>query len=407
VCSFSFGPTLERWFNSSLLYINYDFPVEGIPTGVLSVPVLGLLGPVAWALGAEVLAGEVDARFVDSLQKVRAVMQGMYPDAKLSGEVRCKGVDTPWPRGGAKSCLLYSGGVDSTTSIIRNLGPNLTLASIRGTPDLRLWEGEFWDRVEGKLKPFVQGLGLERHIIETNALDVVNFTNLNQKMKPVFARGWWEHLSHGLILLSLCAPLTYAKGIQKMIIASSYHQGNPEPWGSTPESDEKVAWGEVTTVHDSFDLQRLEKIKGVLAPYITQHPGTVKLRACTGRRSERLASGTLNCGVCQKCARTSLGLMWAGIDPAECGFPPPDFAKFKAGLISGTLMTAQAVSLRAIKASRNPPDKALAARYPDYPGFLAWFYDWTIPKGAKGRGALATLAPAGSRRRRVLSAMFR
>lgn len=402
ICGFSYDAALEPYFNSGLIYVNYDFPLERIPSSVLSIPVMGLLVPVAWAVGATVVAEAVDGRFVESLRRVEGIMKQMYPRMKTSAEVQCSPIDTPWPQDGERDCLLYSGGIDSTASAIRHLGPNLTLASIRGAPDLRLWEGEFWERAERSLKPFVESIGVDRHVIETNALDVVNFEGLNLALKGTFDHGWWENLSHGLILLSFCAPFTFVGGVKRMMIASSNYQLDNEPWGSTPASDQSIAWGPVSTVHDSYDLSRLRKIKEILAPYMAQHPGTVPLRVCTGRRERRLASGTLNCGLCPKCVRSSLGLLWAGVDPASCGFPPPDFATIKGGLISGRFRTAVAYTLRTIQASRNPPTEELSAIYPTYADFLNWFYDWEFPKGTGRKGTLTRLAPKGSRRRRLL-----
>ena len=400
-CTFGYDAGLEPYFKSSLLYVNYGFPVEEIPESVLSIPVLGLLVPVAWAAGATVAAGEVDSRFLASLRKVGEIMQGMYPTLSLSTDIRCTAVDTRWPAGGERDCLLYSGGIDSTSSLIRNLSPNLVLASIRGTPDLRLCDDRFWERTERGLQPFLKSTGIERQVIETNALDVVSLGSLNTTPRGSFSSGWWENLSHGLILLSLCAPFTYVGKVRRMMIASSFSQSTSEPWGSTPASDANVAWGSVTTVHDSFDLLRVEKAKQILAPYMAQHPGLVQLRVCTGKRERRLASGALNCGECPKCVRTMLGLMQAGVDPAECGFPQPDFAEFRRGLISGRLLPPLSISMRVIHDSRNPPDGELAVRYPEYGKFLSWYYDWKMPADAERKWA-SKLAPKGTRRRKIL-----
>jgi hypothetical protein len=406
VCTFTYGTKLEDYLNSSVLYFNYDFAVEGVPKGVLSIPPLGVLAPLAWIIGAVVVAKEADNQYLSSLQKVAAVMQKMYPSVKISSAMDCTGVATPWPESDDRSCLLYSGGVDSTASLLRNLGPNLSLVSIRGTPDLRLWEEEYWNRVQQRLAPFVKGLGIERHVIETNALDVVNLNGLNKAFQSAFERGWWENLSHGLLLLSLCAPLTYQMGVRKMMIASSFSRKHSEPWGSNPAADQSICWGGLTTIHDSYDLTRLQKIREVLVPYMKEHSGAVQLRVCTGGREVRLASGSLNCGKCEKCTRTMLSLLCAGADPAECGFPTPNFVEMKAGLISGRLRTQRGYSLQTLHNEKSPPKPELTLRYPGFSEFLDWFYNWEFPLPRKRRGILRGLAPNGTRRRRVVDALF-
>ena len=405
VCTFTFDTELEGCFNSSVFYFNYDFSIETVPQSVLSVPVLGVLAPLAWATGARTVANEVDGKYLNSLQKVATVMQQAYPSAKIAGELECTGVNTPWPPGGDRTCLLYSGGVDSTVSLLRNLGPNISLMSVKGTPDMRLWEGEFWDRVERGLSPFLQSLGVERHVVETNALDVVNFKELNRRFKGRFESGWWENLSHGVLLISLCSPYTYVGRINRMMIASTYTKDDAHPWGSSPDSDQNIAWGEVTTVHDSFDLHRTQKVKEILVPFMTKHPGLVQLRVCTGKRDERLVSGRLNCGRCEKCTRTEMTLLWAGVDPADCGFPAPNFVEIKEGLISGRRINQFPASLLKIQASKAPPKGELTSRYPAMGDFFDWFYGWKIPVGPKRRGFFKRVAPEGSKRRRLLDAV--
>jgi len=399
ICSFEYDAKLEEFFNSSVLYINYDFDIGRIPMSVLAIPILGVLAPVAWVANAIVRAGEVDSRYLSSLYEVAGKMQKMYPDAKISSKVECVKVDTPWPVGEYRRCLLYSGGVDSTTSLIRNLGSNLSLASVRGTPELRLWEGEYWGRVQQKLLPFIRSLGIERHVIETNAIDVVNLSGLNRAFN-VSSDGWWENLSHGLMLLSFCAPYTYENRISNMMIASSYSQRHSAPWGSTPDTDQSIGWGALTTTHDSFDLTRNQKIREVLVPYMTKHPGVVQLRVCTGKHNQRLESGTLNCGRCEKCVRTELALIWAGVDPAECGFPVPNFEEIKEGLISGRSRHREGTTLRTLQASNSSPKPELAARYPGIVDFFNWFNGWKIPRGSR-KGVLMRIAPPHSRRRRL------
>ena len=405
ICRFNFAPELERCFSSSVLYFNYDFPIEGIPESVLSIPILGVLVPVAWVTGARTMANEADTNYVACLQKVAAVMQRIYPTVRIVNDLECTKVDTPWSSGADRTCLLYSGGVDSTVSLLRNLGPNISLMSVRGTPDMRLWEDEFWVRAERGLALLPQSLGVERHVVETNALDVVNFGELNRRLKGKFDSGWWENIAHGLLLISLCSPYTYVEGINKMMIASSYSRDNAHPWGSTPDSDQNIAWGGLTTIYDSFDMPRAQKVREILVPFMVAHPGLVRLRVCTGRRSERLSSGTLNCGRCEKCVRTEMLLMWAGVDPVSCGFPTPNFAEMKEGLISGRYVSQTPFSLLAIQKSKARPNGELISRYPAMKYFFDWFYGWKVPEGPKRRSLFKRIAPVGSRRKRMIDAV--
>ena len=404
-CLLRYDTRVQRCFNSSDLYFNYDFPLESIPPSVLSIPILGVLAPLGWVSGATIAMQEVDDHYLSSVHKVAGLMQGMYPKVRITADVACNRVDTPWPESSDRTCLLYSGGVDSTASLLRNLGPNLSLVTVRGTPDLRLGETDYWDRVERQLSKFIRSLGVERHIVETNAIEVVNTRQLNRAFRDTPGGGWWENLAHGILLLSLCAPYTYAGKISRMMIAASYSQAYEEPWGSTPASDQSVGWGALTTVHDSFDLTRIQKVTKILAPYMAKHPGTLPLRVCTGHWRARLVSGALNCGICLKCARQVMIFLSTGIDPVSCGFPAPNFAELKEGFSSGRLIAEGGESLPILHAAKTPPTPELAARYPGLAEFLSWFYRWEMPGSPPRRGILGRLAPSGSRRRRVARAV--
>ena len=154
-------------------------------------------------------------------------------------------------------------------------------------------------------------------MIETDALDVIDFRLLGKDFAFPLKYGWWEKLAHGLMLTSLFAPLTFVRKIDHVLIASSATKQSFEPWGSDKVSDEKIKWSGTNVIHDSYDLSRAGKVKEILAPYVKlQHEQFIPLRVCTGKLSARLKSQTLNCGRCEKCRRSMVGLLIEGIDPS-------------------------------------------------------------------------------------------
>ena len=365
---------------------------------------------MAWVTGADIRIGEIDRQYLTSLSEIANEMGKWYPKISFSSSIQSHSVSIASTWSEQKYCLLYSGGVDSTSSLLRNRDKELSLIMIRGTPELRLHEGEYWERVNGQLVPFIQRMGVEVHIVETNIIDIINLNALNKEFGSQLTVGWWENLAHGLILLSLCAPYTYTKEIGKLMIASTDTKESFKPWGSTPSTDERIRWGDLKVVHDSFDLSRQQKIQTILAPFIREQGGSMPLRVCTGRPAVRLASNSLNCGKCEKCLRTMLGLLSSGVDPAECSFNTSSFSlsKLKADLESGRLNLAHRVEVwKSITQNISQRRHELDSQYPGLKMFFTWLSSWNFrSRNRRNRRYLNAVAPPDSRRRKVIRALL-
>jgi hypothetical protein len=87
------------------------------------------------------------------------------------------------------------------------------------------------------------------------------------------------------------------------------------PWGSHHYINNNLSWSDVKATHVGGDLNRQEKIRYVIRPYIDatgNHPSVI---VC----NDPHRGAILNCGKCEKCSRTIAGLMLEGIDPNRCG----------------------------------------------------------------------------------------
>ena len=334
----------------------------------------------------------------------------MFPKIAFSGRIEANPVnaDSDWDR--EKYCLLYSGGVDSTTSLIRNYEKRPALLTVRGTPDLRLFEDRYWGRVQERIRPFIDGLGLESHIVETNAIDMVNLAAIMDDYRGQLVRGWWEDLAHGLFFLSICAPYTFLNNIGNVMIASSYTKADQEPWGSSPMTDEKVSWGGIRVIHDSYDLHRAEKIREILIPFMEKRGAAIPLRVCTGKKGTRLASNQLNCGQCSKCMLIELLLIVSGIDASENGFDISPAAlqslrhSLETGQFRNTFLKYHSWKLIREKAGSTPEE--VVGKHPGLREFLDWLAEWDERPTKKRRRYVDKVAPPSSRRRDVARAML-
>jgi len=406
----SYSEYLSRYLTTGLFYVKYDFPLDAVPPSILSIPLLGCLVPLGWLTGAGVGVQDVDARYLNSLPLMGQELKRMYPGIAFSARIEGNPVETGSEWNPGKYCLLYSGGVDSTSSLIRNFEKKPSLITVRGVPDLRLHEDRYWNRVKERIQPFITSLGLESHIVETNAIDMVNLATLNADYRAQLPHGWWEDLAHGLFFLSICAPYTYHNHIGGLMIASSHTKRDEKPWGSSPTTDEKIGWGSIRVIHDSYDLHRVDKIRQVLIPFIESRGAEIPLRVCTGKRGIRLASGQLNCGQCEKCMLIELILTVSGADASESGFDisPASLLTLRHNLEAGQFGSEFLgfLSWKFIRRNIGSAPSEVVDRHPGLRAFLDWLADWDERPTKKRRRYLNKVAPPSSRRRDVARAML-
>jgi len=313
VFRFSCSRRLRKYFSSDTLYIEYDTAIDNVNKSLLTIPAVSVLIPIAWATGANLYVEELDETYLRSLEKVKAVMKKWHPNFSFhtkviaQKEISNKLLNKDYG-------LLFSGGLDSTVSYIKNRVLKPHLISIWGV-DVPIQKVALWKKIEGTLTEFANKEHVPIHFIKSNARELIN----ERLLSVEFGRCWWVRVSHGLTTIGLCAPLT-AKSIGTILIASSRCPQHPNeiryPLGSSPLIDEKISWADVRVIHDCR-LNRQQKIKHVLKPFIeTQyHP---ILRVCTNLFQD------LNCNQCHKCLYTMTGLVLEGIDPNKCGFNMTD-----------------------------------------------------------------------------------
>lgn len=310
VTKLSYPKSMKKYFSSDCIYAEYNRRIDCVDESILNIPAIAILVPLAWAIGANLSVKKLDKSFLESLNKIRPIMQKWHPNFSFSTEIKVEEVVSN--KFSNKGCaLLFSGGLDSTVSYIRNKDKKPQLISIRGL-DVLTEKRQVWTNVAEQLTAFAKRENIKIHFIKTNARELF-FESL---LSIEFGRSWYVRVSHGLLTLGLCAPLT-GEGFGTLLIASSRGPQHPNevryPLGSSPLIDEKISWADVKIIHDSYDLNRSQKIMKVLRNHV-ESGNTIFLRVCVNPVKD------LNCSKCSKCIATITGLAVAGIDPNKCGF---------------------------------------------------------------------------------------
>ena len=310
----SYPKSIQKYFSSDYIYAEYSTKIDCVDESILNIPAVSALVPFAWAVGVDLSVKKLDKTFFESLSKIRPIMEKWHSNFSFSTKIEVEEIVSN-QFSNKEFALLFSGGLDSTVSYIRNRDKKPQLISIRGL-DVPIKRPFLWKNVKKQLTAFASQENLKIHFIKSNVRELF-FENL---LSVEFGQSWWVRVSHGLVTLGLCAPLT-GQGFGTVLIASTRGPQFPGevryPLGSSPLIDEKISWADVRVIHDCYRFNRQQKIRHVLKPFIETEYHPI-LRVCTDLLQD------LNCSQCHKCLNTMAGLVLEGIDPNKCGFRMTD-----------------------------------------------------------------------------------
>ena len=307
---------MSKFIRADRFFADYSTSVEDVPEAILTVPAVANIAPVCWATDADLFIDTLDRTFCESLQRIRDVFSEFYPILQTSaGTFVNEPVDVPAPvNDESNSGLLFSGGVDSLATLVRRHEESPTLFTVRGA-DVGLDQEGAWQRTKSLAYRYAEQYDLENQLIQSNLYTFVDHPTLSGLFGYDITDGaWWGGLQHGMGLLGVCAPAAYDHGLSDLYIASTYTEDFDRPWGSHPAIDDEVAWSGTACRHDGFELTRQQKIE-LLVSQTEQQGLDLPIRACYESESAK------NCGRCEKCCRTIVGLLVAGADPTDHDFP--------------------------------------------------------------------------------------
>jgi hypothetical protein len=312
VYDYAVDRSVEKYFKKKpKLFAEYDVDVSLVPPGILAIPFLANVMPIAWFAGFDVFVDEADETFDRQLGELKREFAIHFPKIDPESKLHA-GKLMPHEIKGGHMALLFSGGLDAFESLTRNIDKDPYLISIQGA-DIALDDDVRWNDFKrfNSEEPIIRK---ERQCyVRTNLRDFYTF-----KVDLLVDIGWWGKVQHGMALVGMTAPLTWVYGIETVLIASSNTGEVSFGWGSTSETDEKVKWANMKTVHDGFHLRRTEKIENIVG-FAKKTGQQVKLRVCYSE----IRTG-YNCSRCAKCQRTMFGFILDGANPNLYGFNVPD-----------------------------------------------------------------------------------
>ncbi len=258
-------------------------------------PWLAALLPLAAFLGQPLrLCRPVDRTLRTNAASLLQIWRGWYPELHVVPiEAETKEADPgPNPR---KTAALFSGGVDSFFTVLRNAeapdrktAPEIDWLLWVWGFDLPLDAAEASARLRERLSAAARDLGKELIDVRTNLRETR------------IAEAGWGRLAHGCLLASV--GLIFERRLRAVYVAATHSTGSIVPWGSHPETDPLLSTAATRIIHDGSDTGRSEK-----TAFISRSPVAMRsLHVCFRSPSSD------NCGRCRKCLLTMVTLELTG-----------------------------------------------------------------------------------------------
>lgn len=287
------GTALNIWF---------DVPTEcGVELSERGDPWLILMLPIAMSSGEDILLpSPVDRRLLENIQGMMRFWHTSYPELKPVH------VDAPGcaeqPRSGGRRGIFFSGGIDSTFSLLRHdrlaigCGSGIVddLIFIAGL-DIPIAHTDEVEMAQERLERVAAAHSKHLLRIGTNLRTLDTPYNANWPLFYGCALGTVGHLLAGRF--------------GEIIISAGLCYGDRPITGSHPITDTLLSSRQLRFVHDGASFTRVEKTQQIAAL-----PGLLEsVRVCWESKRHD------NCSRCQKCLLTMVTLDLAGFrERADC-----------------------------------------------------------------------------------------
>lgn len=269
------------------------------------------LTPALWAGERRIAVdGEVCPEFLDNVAVVTKTFQHWFPQISQTMPVEAKRRASA-QTGQKRSAFFFTGGVDSLAALRAN---RLTFpadhpASVKD--GIIVFNLEVEDP-----QAFQYALRALSVIAEDAQVTLVPVSTNLRILKDDWKFWWTAHM--GPALGAMAHALS--RRIGSAIIASDYDIPNMRPHGSHPLVDPYFSSFDLKIRYDGTALSRLDKLRLLAGWQI----GLDNLRVCN--KQEQYQPGRFNCGECEKCLRTMLGLLAAKALDKTTAFPHRDLS---------------------------------------------------------------------------------
>lgn len=294
----------EIYLSSGKESFYFDCHGPSEPTTKFSDFAAWIFLPVAMSQGKDlIIHGSGTRQTQENAEKLSDIWTYWLPEKYSPIKVSFTEIRKPESTLGKKNLLLFSGGVDSTYTIIeKEFDTPPDILTIQGM-DYKISDSAKFEQAIQKTNILVEKYANQRISIRSNAYDIYKKYDLPPRLTFVFLLA-----SSSFLYIETYKTVTMASDF------SVYQQFEALPYGSSIATDQLYKSGDFQLETHGNNVTRAEKL-----PVIMQNKWALKsLSLCKNKKIR-----PENCGVCSKCVRTKyMMLATTGIIPKESFIDP-------------------------------------------------------------------------------------
>ena len=294
------------------LHLSYpqEINLEDIPSSIVDIPLITNVIAVIWLSGKTYTIEEMDEDLYYSLIKIKTFFKRFFYNTAWEGElipeqlVKNKIVNTT-----SQSAALFTGGLDSTNTVLRHFDENLSLISFNNPHKTTL--------------EFAKQHDFDFYTIYMNHDAFLKLTTLAKSSCDISK--WFWDTSMGLSWVGAATPFLYAMGIQTLYIPSGFTwksfifpDGQTLLQPASPLIDENLSPTGLQVQHDIFTMTRTDKIKFISTFCTKNNIPTPQLVVCNYH--QKCSVSYSHCNRCMKCLLTMLDILAIGENLQDYGF---------------------------------------------------------------------------------------
>jgi hypothetical protein len=253
------------------------------------------------------IEGTLCSRLQDGLQAVMAIYARWYARCRPLRIEPLDGYAPTVPRGDARTASFLSGGVDGLAALRAN-----RLDYPKGHPEsvrdciLLFGANDFDCTADGpvpeRLVAFRHLQSRLRDLAETEDFELIPVRTNTRLLTGDYA--CWTSVGFGAANVSVAHALS--RRFSQVLFASDGTGADPPPGASHPLLDQHFSTAAMHVRHEHAAWSRIDKLR-----LLAQWPHALRImQPC--HRVKLLPEAQLNCGHCEKCIRTMLGLLALG-----------------------------------------------------------------------------------------------
>ena len=298
------------------LHLSYPQEVDlnNLPPSIVDIPLITNAIAVIWLSGKEYTIEEMDEDLYYSLVKIKTFFKRFFYNTSWEGELKPERlVKNIPPKINSRSAALFTGGLDSTTTVFRHFDENPALISFND-PHQRAID-------------FAKMHHFDFYTIYMNYGSFLKLASLD-KVSSDISKWFWD-TSMGLSWVGAAAPFLYAMGIPILYIPSGFTwrsfifpDGQTLRQPASPLIDENLSPMGLRVQHDIFTMTRTDKIKFISTFCSEKNIPKPQLIVCNCH--QKSDTSYAHCNRCMKCLMTMLDILAIGENLQDYGFTVPE-----------------------------------------------------------------------------------